>query len=586
MSSSCVVTGGRSRSINRVFPVPRQKSLIQPPILNPFIYHIELSVADKLKIVLASVTLVPLRLLCIFFIALVAWPCAFLGRMCCPICANQEPIPNWKRRVSRVVLKSLGRAFYFCMGFMKIKVKGKKADASEAPILVVAPHSSFFDAVVNIVAEIPSVVSRAENADIPLFGLLLHCSQPVLVSRTETNSRKKTVEEITKRAQSGGKWPQLLIFPEGTCTNRTCLITFKSGAFIPGVPVQPVLIRYPNRLDTVTWTWQGHSVLRRGDISQKITYAVCPCVKELSPDLFRWEPLTFCFLWPLPKTESTKATLMFLTLCQPCTNVEVEFLPVYVPNDEEKCDPFLYGSRVRSIMALALDVPITDHTFEDCRLMISAGELTLPMEAGLVEFTKISKKLNLKWDNIRKQLDSFAAIANKSKGGRIGIEEFAEHLKLPISAPLREVFALFDRNGDGTIDFREYVIGLVVLCSPANTEDTIQFAFKLFDMDEDGYITEEEFTALWRSALGVHELDVSRLFSDIDVNASGKISYELFREFALTHPEYAKLFTTYLELQRYKALQTKGDDDDLGALRKTQSPNISDSLSNSDKKDD
>lgn len=41
----------------------------------------------------------------------------------------------------------------------------------------------------------------------------------------------------------------------------------------------------------------------------------------------------------------------------------------------------------------ALNVPVTDHTFEDCRLMISAGQLTLPMEAGLVEFTKISKKL-------------------------------------------------------------------------------------------------------------------------------------------------------------------------------------------------
>lgn len=38
-------------------------------------------------------------------------------------------------------------------------------------------------------------------------------------------------------------------------------------------------------------------------------------------------------------------------------------------------------------------MPVTDHTFEDCRLMISAGQLTLPMEAGLVEFTKISKKL-------------------------------------------------------------------------------------------------------------------------------------------------------------------------------------------------
>ncbi|XP_038662674.1 lysophosphatidylcholine acyltransferase 2 isoform X1 [Scyliorhinus canicula] len=543
MSDSCVVSGSRSRSrsIKRVFPIPRQHSLFQPPIINPFIYHIELSVTDKLKIALASVTLVPLRLLCIFFIALVAWPCAFLGRMCCPVCITQEPVPNWKRHVSRFVLRTLGRAFFFCVGFIQIKVTGKKATVAEAPILVVAPHSTFFDAVVNIVAEMPSIVSRAENADIPLFGCLLRCSQPVLVSRTETNSRKKTVEEITKRAQSKGKWPQLMIFPEGTCTNRTCLITFKSGAFIPGVPVQPVLIRYPNRLDTVTWTWQGHNA----------------------------------------------AMLMFLTLCQPYTNVEVEFLPVYVPSDEEKCDPLMFGNRVRSAMALALDVPITDHTFEDCRLMISAGELTLPMEAGLVEFTKISKKLNLKWDNVRAQLDRFSVIANKSKGGRIGIEEFANHLKLPVTPALKEVFSLFDRNGDGTIDFREYVIGLVVLCSPANTEETIQFAFKLFDLDEDGYITEEEFCSLLRSALGVHDLDVSKLFSDIDVSGSGTISYEVFREFALSHPEYAKLFTTYLELQRYKALQTKDDDDDLEPFKKAQSPTASeDSLSSSDKKAD
>lgn len=46
-----------------------------------------------------------------------------------------------------------------------------------------------------------------------------------------------------------------------------------------------------------------------------------------------------------------------------------------------------------------LDVPMTDHTFEDCRLMISAGELTLPMEAGLVEFTKISRKLKYAFIN-------------------------------------------------------------------------------------------------------------------------------------------------------------------------------------------
>ncbi|XP_051884610.1 lysophosphatidylcholine acyltransferase 2 [Pristis pectinata] len=534
----------RRNKTSRVFPVPRQTSLFQPPVLNPFVYRIQLSVADKLRIALASITLVPLRIVCIFILAIVAWPCSLFGRFCHPICGNQEPIPNWKRRVSQALLKVLGRAFYFCVGFIQIKVKGKRAKATEAPILVVAPHSSYFDAVVNIAAGIPSIVSRAENADVPLFGSLLRCAQPVLVSRTDTDSRKKTVEEITKRATSKGKWPQLMIFPEGTCTNRTCLITFKSGAFIPGVPVQPVLIRYSNKLDTVTWTWQGHSA----------------------------------------------SMLMFLTLCQPYTAVEVEFLPVYVPNAEEQCDPFLYGNRVRSIMAIELDVPMTDHTFEDCRLMISAGELTLPMEAGLVEFTKISKKLNLKWDNVRKQLDGFAAIASKSKGGRIGIEEFAEHLKLPISPALKEVFHLFDRNGDGTIDFREYVIGLVILCSPANTEETVQFAFKVFDVDEDGYISEDEFSHLLRSAFSVHDLDVSELFKTIDVNNSGKISYETFREFALKHPEYAKLFTTYFDLQRYMSLQAaNNDDDDLEKQHKVQ-PVISDdsfdSFNSSDKKED
>lgn len=36
----------------------------------------------------------------------------------------------------------------------------------------------------------------------------------------------------------------MVIFPESTCTNGTALITFKHGAFMPGVPVQPITIEY------------------------------------------------------------------------------------------------------------------------------------------------------------------------------------------------------------------------------------------------------------------------------------------------------------------------------------------------------
>ncbi|XP_013982759.1 lysophosphatidylcholine acyltransferase 2 isoform X1 [Salmo salar] len=365
----------------------------------------------------------------------------------------------------------------------------------------------------------------------------VRCLQPVLVSRQDPDSRKNTIMEIDSRAKSGGLWPQILVFPEGTCTNRSCLITFKQGAFVPGVPVQPVVMRYPNRLDTVTWTWQGFS----------------------------------------------SKTLLLLTLSQLYTNVEIEFLPPVTPTEEEKKTPVLFARTVRNVMAQALGVPVTDHTYEDCRLMISAGELTLPMEAGLVEFTKISQKLDLKWDNVKKELEGFAAVACSCKGGRITIQEFASFLKLPISPALQELFALFDRDGGGTIDFREYVIGVTILCRPANTEEVLRTAFQLFDTDEDQRITHEEFSSMLRSALGVCDLNVSKLFKEIDTDSSEFITFSEFQAFALNHPEYAKLFTTYLELQRYQALQ--GVESELSSTNHICSEdNQEESIS--DKKDD
>uniref|UniRef100_A0A8C5B4X3 Lysophosphatidylcholine acyltransferase 2 n=1 Tax=Gadus morhua TaxID=8049 RepID=A0A8C5B4X3_GADMO len=517
----------------RIFALPRQQSLLLPAVINPFVQETKLSKADIIKCVLLGIFLVPIRGILLSLVLMITWPVAVITTFKHPLKGSVEPMTGWRRFMCRRVMAPLGRAYYFAMGF-RVVVKGKQVSSREAPILAVAPHSTFFDGIVCIVAGLPSTVSRVENLATPIFGRCVRCLQPVLVSRERTDSRKNTIREIEKRAKSEGVWPQVLIFPEGTCTNRSCLITFKLGAFIPGVPVQPVIMRYPNKLVSLT--------------------------------------------------------LLLLTLCQLYTTVEIEFLPPQIPTEEEKKSAPLFASTVRRVMAEALGVPVTDHTYEDCRLMISAGELTLPMEAGLVEFTKISRKLNLKWENVQKELEGFAVKASSCQGGRISIQEFARFLKLPISPALEELFALFDRDGDGTIDFREYVIGVTILCRPANTEDVLRMAFKLFDTDEDQRITRLEFSALLRSALGVSDLNMTKLFKEIDADASGFITFAEFEAFALTHPEYAKLFTTYLELQRYQALKVSGDEGPEWPLEEglLQGPGPADqgSDSASDKKDD
>jgi lysophosphatidylcholine acyltransferase/lyso-PAF acetyltransferase len=148
-------------------------------------------------------------------------------------------------------------------------------------------------------------VSRIENSRIPFIGLILRAIQPIYVSREDSENRILVVKEIKKRALLNSDWPQLLIFPEGTTTNRSCLITFKPGAFIPGLPVQPIAIKYKNKLDTITWTWEGLKAFK----------------------------------------------VILYTLCQFSNYMEVTFLPVYVPNDQEKMDAKVFANNVRSKMA-------------------------------------------------------------------------------------------------------------------------------------------------------------------------------------------------------------------------------------------
>ena len=64
---------------------------------------------------------------------------------------------------------SLGKGTYQ-VGGMRLIVKGRQASRKEAPILVVAPHSTFLDAGITYVTGFPSIIVRRESGLNPFIG--------------------------------------------------------------------------------------------------------------------------------------------------------------------------------------------------------------------------------------------------------------------------------------------------------------------------------------------------------------------------------------------------------------------------------
>eukprot|EP00092_Neocalanus_flemingeri_P008131 GFUD01008771.1.p1 GENE.GFUD01008771.1~~GFUD01008771.1.p1 ORF type:complete len:436 (+),score=90.14 GFUD01008771.1:42-1310(+) len=288
---------------------------------------------------LVGPVLLPLRMLCLFIIFITSYITAKLGLA--GLAVNDQPLTGWRWFLQRFVFVNV-KIIGGCLGIWVVK-KGKQALAKDAPILVVAPHSTFVDWLV-VGHTHSSPVAKSSLADIPLLGVIGRILQTVWVNREDENSKKETASQIQKRSSETG-WPQTLIFPEGTNTNGRALVQFRTGAFATAKPVQPVVLSFTNKVDTLTWTW----------------------IQRLKAH-----------------------HLLFLTLITPLTIITVEFLPVLSPTKEEEEQPRIFADRTRSVMCEHLHIEPSDESMKDA--VAARKDFKLRKDNDVVDSADVPKK--------------------------------------------------------------------------------------------------------------------------------------------------------------------------------------------------
>jgi 1-acyl-sn-glycerol-3-phosphate acyltransferase len=195
-----------------------------------------------------------------------AWTVFGVGISAALIAASVLPSPRARWRAVR----ALARVGFRLAG-VPLVIRGA---AVRAPVVFVANHSSYLDAVV-LAASLPdggAFVAKRELADVAVTGFFLRRLGAELVERVD---RQKGVEDTGRLAEAARRGRSLVVFPEGTFGRAAGLRPFRMGGFVvaaqTGIPVVPVALR-----GTRSILRDGSWFPRRGPVSVVIGEPIAP----------------------------------------------------------------------------------------------------------------------------------------------------------------------------------------------------------------------------------------------------------------------------------------------------------------------
>ena len=137
-----------------------------------------------------------------------------------------------------------------------------------------------------------------------------------------------------------------------------------------------------------------------------------------------------------------------------------------------------------------------------------------------------------------------------NKNGLIEPDEFFDVPELRDNPIVQRIISVFDKNGDGKISFYEFVWGLSALTNNANLDEKLKFAFQIYDMNNDGYLSNGDLFHCLKMLVGDNLTDIQiqqlsdRTLIAADKDLDGKISFEEFCNF-VKDIQIQELFSIY-----------------------------------------
>eukprot|EP00762_Andalucia_godoyi_P001888 ANDGO_06023.mRNA.1 Calcineurin subunit B len=123
---------------------------------------------------------------------------------------------------------------------------------------------------------------------------------------------------------------------------------------------------------------------------------------------------------------------------------------------------------------------------------------------------------------------------DRDGSGTITADEFLMIPELAVNPLRARVISIFDTDKDETVNFKEFISALSVFSAKGDKESKLAFAFKIYDLDGDGFITNFELFTVLKMMVGNNLSDVQlqqivdKTIAEADLDKDGRISMQEF----------------------------------------------------------